>query len=328
MKKFLVVLGLAACSANSSSQVESGVVEGGPTETHTALELEAACAKDDAASCLAVGIRYERGDEGVAHDHDAALERYRKACRLGNATGCYAEALVLLYDRNDPIRAHLLLEHTCKSGHGPSCVTLGDLHRDGKLLGREPQALALYQQACDGGYMNGCSAYIELVWTASEPLVGLETFVAYLGKGCEAGHAMSCEELGKVYETGMQWEGYTVAEDPEKAQAAFAKAAFHRRVAGPRGWWDEVKTSPPTEPAADVADTQSPRDLSKPGYLIVSGTPGTLVINGVDTNIAVPGTVLMQSLGRHVVSVRQANGVQTRPKVVFVTADNGLELTF
>ncbi len=335
MKKWLLMVLLGGCSANPAPTVEPsvaekyGIVEQGPSETDIASHLDQACAGGEAASCLSLGIRYERGDEGVPHDHDKALELYDRACTLGNASGCYQQALMLMYDKNDPIRAHLLLEHTCKNDHGPSCVMLGDLHRDGRLLRKdEGEAVKLYKQACDTGYMNGCSAYIDLVWTASRQVTDLKGFADYMGKSCERGHAMSCEELGKLYETGTQWLGYKLDEDPEKAQALFAKAAYLRRVAGPRGFWDELKTPAPVVASGDINDVQHQQDLSKPGYVSVAGPAGTIVVDGVDTGAAVPGNVLILTLGRHEVSIKQADGKMSAQKVVFVGADQRIDLDF
>ncbi len=335
MKKWLLVVLLGGCSAAPQKPVEPSVaeeydiVEQGPSESTVATQLDQACVGGEAASCLLLGIRYERGNEGVAHDHEKAQELYSRSCTLGNATGCYQEALMLMYDKNDPIRAHLLLEHTCKGDHGPSCVMLGDLYRDGRLLRKdEAAAVKYYKQACDSNYMNGCSAYIDLVWTASRQVTDLEGFSKYMGKSCERGHAMSCEELGKLYETGTQWLGYELEADQEKAQTLFAKAGYLRRVAGPRGFWDELKTSAPVKPSDDIVDVQPQQDLSKPGLVTVSGPKGTIVIDGVDTGASVPSEVLILSLGRHEVAIRQANGKLTPKKVVFVGADQRIDLTF
>ena len=334
MKRILMLVLMAGCSAQPqkvepSIAEQHDIVEQPPTESEVATQLDQACVAGEAASCLSLGIRYERGDEGVPHDHDKALALYEKACVLDNASGCYAQALMLMYDKNDPIRAHLMLEHTCRSNHGPSCVMLGDLHRDGRLLRKnEEEAAKLYRQACDAGYTNGCNAYIELVWTGTRLLTDLAEFSQYLAKTCESGNAMSCEELGKLYETGAQWKGDTLKPDTEKAQALFAKAVYLRRVAGPRGWWDEVKTQPPTDTSADVSNEQPLKDPSKPGYVVVSGQVGTVVVDGVDTGIKVPGRVVLLSLGRHYVSVRKADGTMTPAKLVFVGADQGIELAF
>lgn len=329
MKKFFwVTLLVGACSANAASVVEPEP-ESPTTPVDVATELQTACDAGDAAACTQLGIRYERGDVGTAHDHDKATALYARACELGNATGCYTQALILMYDQKDVARAARLLSQTCDAKHGPSCAMLGDLYRDGKVLGfSEKRALGYYQTACDSGYQNGCAEYIELVWTAAEQLTSLEDFSAYLSKNCEAEHAGSCEELGKLYESGVQWNGFALEADPEKSAAAFAKAAYLRRVSGPRGWWDEIKTQPPSDASADVENTQPLRDATKPAYLNVSGVVGTIVLDGVDTNIKSPGRVMIFQLGRHVVSVRQANGVQTRPKVVYVSADKGMDLVF
>lgn len=334
MKQIIAALFLVGCSTTPpavapSVAEEYDVVEEGASKREVATQLDQACARGEAASCLALGIRYERGDQGVDHDHDKALALYEQACTLNNASGCYAQALILMYDKNDPIRAHLMLEHTCRSNHGPSCVMLGDLHRDGRLLRKdEREASKLYRQACDSGYEKGCNAYIALVWTGSQRVTNLGDFVSYLSKACDAGNTMSCEELGKLYENGTQWEGDALAADPERAQVLFARAVYLRRVGGPRGWWDEVRTQPLDDPKHDITEEPPLRDPSKPGYVVVSGERGTIIVDGVDSGVQVPGRVVLLSLGRHHVAVRRADGTMTRAKLVFVGADQGIDLQF
>jgi len=254
---------------------------------------------------------------------------YDKACDYGSPAGCYAQALVLLYEENNPTRAHILLEYTCDEKYWPSCVVLGDLYREGfGVIKKEKLALELYRKACEGGHHNGCEAYNSHLWTASKQLKSLEEYVAFLGEQCNAGHAGSCIELAKLYRDGARWVGYELKPDQTKARKLFAEAGRLKRLVAPQ---NEVmlSTRPPvTAPEEDVVD-DNPKPDERPGVVNVTGATGQeIVVDGVATGKTSPDTVLILKTGKHTIQVRDAEGKLSKPTAVFIESGTRVELSF
>lgn len=330
MKRFLtLIVFVSACSA-TPMQGPPPVAPPPDEPTDVVAELKAACDADDAASCVNLALRFERGD-GVRPNQDEALTLYEKACKLGNAHACYGEGMMLLYEKNNPIRAHLLFEYTCKAKHWPSCVVLGDLHREGRLMKRdEKQALSLYKTACEGRSKRGCDQYIKAVWTGSGQLIRLQEFVTTLEGACERGHAGACVELASLHMSGVRWAGDELATDKEKARTFRSRAAQLRRVAQVA---DDFGTEPVKIPEGDVqtfeeATTPSPYPF-KPGYIVVSGPEGAKIfVDGVSTQQVVPANVLVIEGGPHVVRLQNAQGELGKAIWVFVASGQSTEVVF
>lgn len=299
------------------------------TQAPSPQQLQTYCNEGNAGSCLDLGIRYERGEKGVEKSSDEALERYEKACKLGSSHGCYSEALIHLYEQNNPIRALPLLEYTCeRADHWPSCVTLGDLHRTGAVYpADEAVALELYGRACEGGYHRGCNAYIRHLWTASEQLVGLEEFADFLDRHCKRGHEMSCSEAADLYSEGAQWAGEAIEKDAEAAKHYRELLAMARRQ---RIDVDEIQKPPPTEmKRKDVAPEVEPPPPFKPGYIVVEVPKGMkIIVDGVDTGKTTPASVSLLEGGRHTVRLQTKSGKLTHEKVTWLSSGERVELVW
>lgn len=319
----IAALTLAACGTKTPVEDTKAPVDVPITNETLMTDCEAGAA----GSCAMLGVRYERG-ENVAHDADKAYEYYDKACRLGSSHGCYAKATFLLVERDNPIQAMSFLEYGCdQQKHGPSCVLLGDIARDGTVLpADEAEALRRYGMGCEIGYHSGCNAYIRQVWTASKQLVGLGDFVRFLERNCDAGHEMSCNEAADLYVMGAQWGGESLAPDHTKAEAMHAKLAQARRT---RVAMDTVTSPPPSEMTVkDVSPTSEPPPF-EPGYIVVSGRDGaTIVVDGVDTGKTSPATVTILVGGRHTVQLRDKSGALSDAKQTWIDSAGRVELAF
>lgn len=335
MRRFflmIVFLGVGACSANPQATDETPTEDSKTVEqadpTDPVAEFQAGCDADSAGDCLNLGFRYERG-EGVEVDPTKAHDLFDKACVLGSPAGCYAQALVLLYEENNPVRAHILLEYTCDEQYWPSCVVLGDLYREGfGVIKKEKLALELYRKACEGGYHKGCEAYNEHLWTASKQLESLEEYVTFLGNQCNAGHAGSCVELAKLYRDGARWVGYELEVDEAKARKLFAEAGRLKRRVAPQDT-AMLSTRPPADsPQEDVVD-DTPRPEKRPGVVNITGAEGQeIVVDGVATGKVSPDTVLILKFGKHTIQLRDYEGKLSKPTVVFIESGTKVDLSF
>jgi len=118
----------------------------------------------------------------------------------------------------------------CELGDAPACLLDA---RAAESAGRTFQAEMLYERACQGRQGEACA---RLAWAAGGRR-DWPTKAAKLGLACEAGHATSCKELGRMYEEGwaVKRDGVRARELYERACAArdVAACGLARRVAGP-----------------------------------------------------------------------------------------------
>ncbi len=319
----ILVLALCGCRSAPELAVKKAPVEV-PTSNNT---IESDCQAGNSGSCLMLGVRYERGDE-VARNVDTAFEFYEKSCELGSAHGCYSKALVLLHERHNPIQAIPFLEYGCDSArHGPSCLALGDIVREGRIHAKdEAVALKRYRQACETGFQLGCNAYIRHLWTASKQLVRLKEFVSFLEKHCESGHEMSCNEVADLYLSGEQWGDEVIQPDRGKADQWRNKIARARRLQVRVD--KQIAPPPPDMPAREAAPGAEPPPFVA-AYVVVSGRNGaSIVIDGVDTGKASPATVMLFTGGRHIVQLRGQDGKLSKEKIVWLDSAGRVELVF
>lgn len=318
----LLLIPLTACRTEPQKFEKKDPVEVPTTNATIMSDCEAGAA----GSCLMLGVRYERG-ENVNRDIDKAFEFYEQSCKLGSSHGCYAKALVLFHERDNPIQALSFLEHGCdQQKHGPSCVVLGDIARDGEVYAvDEREALHRYGQACETGYHIGCNAYIRHLWTASQQLVGLQDFVRFLEQNCDAGHEMSCNEVAELHQTGAQWGAEALPPSRAKADQYHAKLATAKRT---RIVVDATGTPPPLEmPVRDVTQRSDPTPF-EPGYLVITGLDGAaIVVDGVDTGKKSPATVTIFTGGKHSVQLLAGQSL-SKAKQTWIDSGDRVELHF
>jgi hypothetical protein len=109
------------------------------------------------------------GDFQLARgDAKTAVSFHRSACAAKSYASCFR--LAVAYMRGDGVP------------------------KDGK------QMVALFEKACVGGLMRGCSA-LGLTYFKGEVSIkkNVKKAKAYWGKACDEGHALSCRDLGHLY---------------------------------------------------------------------------------------------------------------------------------
>src|SRR5207249_2784719 len=88
-----------------------------------------------------------------------ARDRYTQACAWRNAEGC--ESLGILQESNTPrlpnhlVYARAQYQLACQLGQGSACWRLGFLDEKD---GRQREAVAHYDEACERGALGGCVA--------------------------------------------------------------------------------------------------------------------------------------------------------------------------
>jgi hypothetical protein len=193
--------------------------------------LDAACAKDDGAACLALGSVKLHGRHGLG---DPAVGKHlvSHACDLGQADAC----VIMASKQADAKHAIALLERACTGGNHNGCVALGE-HIVTKDATRAQQ---LFAAACTADVAAGCVAQGEFDKRAGK----LELASTELQKGCELETGPSCTAAGKLVEAKQPELArtlYTTACDDDEGPACSGLAALVAAgKGGERDWGNAI----------------------------------------------------------------------------------------
>jgi TPR repeat protein len=107
----------------------------------------------------------------------------------------------------------------CQGGDAAACKELSAfakrlLEGDG-VAADIPEALKLWEVACDGSYAPACTELGLTVTAGKQAELGVKYFI----RGCDGGHLEACYTLGEMYDTG-----YHVVQDATKAVSLYTKA--------------------------------------------------------------------------------------------------------
>ncbi|MCA9701077.1 MAG: sel1 repeat family protein, partial [Myxococcales bacterium] len=201
--------------------------------------FERACLAGHPGACTYLASAYQYG-VGVVADRPRAERLYESACNGGDGRACVG--LGLLYELENPSLATMLLDRgveqlrgACKREPGSSCAALGLLHLQGvgvtanveqgrryyamactagdleacatlaeEVRGEDPQrAAALYDQACNGGYLYACVQHgVDLLLgkgVDADPAAGAQR----LRMACEWGEPRGCATLATAHLSGI-----------------------------------------------------------------------------------------------------------------------------
>jgi TPR repeat protein len=183
----------------------------------------AACDAHCAEGCRLLGLMYASA-RGVDGDYEAAKQSYGNACELGDGDGCADLgdlALARAGSASDAARHYTL---GCELKSGLACAKLAYLHQVGRGVALDPtKALELYEQGCSLGGSPGCSGaarMLELSPADEAHVKELDRRALELNtKGCDAGDAFHCSELGGAYR-----DGHGVAKDVKRALGLYQRA--------------------------------------------------------------------------------------------------------
>ena len=153
----LVLAALAACGGSSTKPGPTTVpVKSGERQTDD--ELQAACARKHAESCIDLGARYAQGD-GVDVDQPRAAKLFEQACTLGDQDGCawFAMGIAQGVAQGDVVKAYAMLESACAKAVLKGCRGVGYLKYEGRGTAKDiPGATAVLAKACAANDGTSC----------------------------------------------------------------------------------------------------------------------------------------------------------------------------
>ncbi|NCG20975.1 MAG: hypothetical protein GWP91_18350 [Rhodobacterales bacterium] len=169
-----------------------------PDGSMAGLWYEMGCNARDGASCAAAGLWFERGDMfGVERENAQAL--FERACDLGSGRGC--TLLGVRYDKGveglkrDKTRAAALFSLACLHKDAEGCRLQANAQRTGRGVPESlPEAMVSYGSSCDLGDFLACKYLISLAMVNQQ--YGLASRVAK--RSCELGDAKSCKTVERA----------------------------------------------------------------------------------------------------------------------------------
>lgn len=141
------------------------------------------------------------------------------------------KAGVLAASRRPPPSHAERLDASCADGNLADCVALGDLYLDGHdgLSKDGSRAVALYQKACDAGEALGCNN-LGKIYAQGRGVAQDESRAVALYEGaCDAGAAPGCNNLREMYEQGRGVAKDESRETPPDDQPTPAEAQAQAR---------------------------------------------------------------------------------------------------
>ena len=188
------------------------------------------CDTGDGWGCAQAADSFRKG-LGGGMDYTRAVELARKGCQAKVTASCVI--LGILYEKGQAIQpdvqsAARLYRDACTQGDLRGCSNLGNLYEDGLGVAQDyAQARSLFGKACDGGEMVGCSNLGRMDVLGVGAAQDSAGAIRYFGKACDGGEAVGCYNLGEIYVAGN-----TVANDPAHAVILFRKACEQGEMRG------------------------------------------------------------------------------------------------
>lgn len=221
--------------------------DGVPVDLPAALDLFASgCELGNGESCLRLAEHHEDGD-GVPLDLVAAMEWYAAGCELGEADACrtVGEAhLSGVLEEGGEAAADPWFRQGCNHGDPPSCLAAAEAHMN-RAKGDSAviqEAVGLYQLACEGGLVEGCTS---AAWRLAD--ASPSDAPPWFELGCGLGDVPSCREIGLA-----QMSGSYVPRDRAAARGSLAQACRADDRAACAGLGELLKRTDP-EAALDAA---------------------------------------------------------------------------
>lgn len=143
-------------------------------------------------------------------DLSVSADLFARACRMGSATGCVAEAEDLAYGFRgapDPAAARALLRTNCDQGSALTCNRLASwLTMPGTSEAEQAEGLALFDRQCRAGQPGDCRDAARY-WGRAEGDTAASVRT-YQDLACQAGDDQACTSLGAALMRG-EWAGLT-----------------------------------------------------------------------------------------------------------------------
>lgn len=189
-----------------------------------------ACTGGAGEGCFRLGklLRYADTadrDDNASGDASVSAELFVRACRMGWAQGCEAQADDLtdgIGVARDPAAARALLRATCEGGSARTCNLLaGQLILSPTNDADRDEGFALLDRQCRAGHAAACSDAAQY-WTRLDggEALAVRTFEVL---GCDAGDGQACALLGTALMRG-EWAGLTYDDPRSLALGYFERA--------------------------------------------------------------------------------------------------------
>lgn len=162
--------------------------------------LAAACDLSSPGGCSLLGARLVRHGDTVP----GAFDAWVRACDLGDPHAC-TELGGLVERAHDPLfpgerPAPEYLRRGCDEGDPEGCFRLAEPDLPAKGEPPEPTYLLL-SRSCDGAFGDGCARLAEVHLDRGTSF-DQEIAARHLDAACDAGHFLSCKDLGVMYARG------------------------------------------------------------------------------------------------------------------------------
>jgi TPR repeat protein len=161
------------------------------------------------ASCADLGLAFETG-KGRPQNRPVAELIYREACTANVALGCFRLGTLLRFadDRSQWRDTAPLFARACRIGLAEGCDAEADDLAAGFATGTSDPAaaLALRRRTCAGGSAPSCTTLALLLLRESPDEAGVADGLALLDRQCRAGRAEDCNAAMRHFE--RQEEGY------------------------------------------------------------------------------------------------------------------------
>lgn len=187
--------------------------------------LDSDCDASDAERCFnlgsiyGTGVKLSSGQYLLREDRVASSKLFLKACELGDMNGCALSGIALLEGAGvpeDAKRGFELLGKTCITENLFGCAGLAKAYAQGLGTSKNlPEALRLYDRACELGYSASC---FEAVGILREAKPGDPEIVRRQERLCAEQVNNYCIDLGFDY-----YDGNGTAKNYAKAKVIFEK---------------------------------------------------------------------------------------------------------
>ena len=173
-----------------------------------AAENDRRCVAGNLEACRTLGIFYQSGI-GVAADRSRAAALFAQACNGGNLSACNHLALALAEGMGiarDVPKAAEVFQKACDGGNPLACSNLGVMLRDGHGVPAElARADALLDKACTMGVPSACThaGNLDATLVEKEGAPRKKKMLGHFTRGCEAGDAVACRQIGVLYLDGF-----------------------------------------------------------------------------------------------------------------------------
>ena len=196
--KHFILAGFLIMVSLQASTLEDGNTAAQKGNMSSALKhWEKACEEGSFAGCQNAARVYDFAD-GVKEDDLKALSYYTKACDVGYSYSC--ARLALIYEENkvveqDTKKAFKLYTKACGGGDMFACHNVAVSYGKEKSEQNQKISINFYKLACEGGYADSC-IYLGRLYRDSRVVDrDYKKAKEYFSLACEENNRLGCKEV-------------------------------------------------------------------------------------------------------------------------------------